>query len=333
MTGDAPKIRNADRKVRPNPLRPEDAMRHARLLLPTCLLLTASAACAGDADPAGPDDGSVEAYLEARFDGVAWAAVPSTILAAGTAPGRPGGIAFQGSTSAGVARTLAVHLGRIPGPGSYPLGVNLNSATGGIATVVSGATSWSTPLSGAAGVVEITALSESWVSGTFRFEGSAVGPGTTPATISATEGRFRVPRNADYVAPSADQLGSHVSASIGGTPWNAATVVGSGGGQGTVTFNASNTAYSLTVIVGPITGPGTGPLSSTVPVRRITVQRIGGAGGWGGTAADQGTLTITTLSATRVAGSFSGTLAPSAAFPGASPLVISGASFDVRIAP
>ena len=80
---------------------------------------------------------------------------------------------------------------------------------------------------------------------------------------------------------------------------------------------------------GQIDAPGTYPLSSTVPLRRFSVQRIGSGGGsWGGTAADQGTITVTAISPTRMTGTFSGTLQPG---PGTgAPLVITNGSFDVR---
>jgi hypothetical protein len=133
------------------------------------------------------------------------------------------------------------------------------------------------------------------------------------------------------VPATRDQEGSRVTATIGGQQWNAATVVATAPAQGQFSFNASNSEYMITMIAGPLPGPGSGPISvATPPLRRITVLRTPAGGGWGGTAADQGTVTITTWSATRISGSFSGTLAPSPGSTGA-PLVITGATFDIRL--
>jgi len=299
---------------------------HARRQIP--LLLALTAALAG-CDATGPDESS-DYFITANIDGVAWSSTPSMIIAVGTA-GRPGSISFQGgSISGATGRSLAFNLSRIPGPGTYPLGMNINTATGGIATTTLGSVAWTTPLSGRAGTITITEIDTERIRGTFDFTADVMASGT-PQSTRFTDGRFSVPRNPEYVPATRDQEGSQMTATIAGQPFNGATIIANAPATGQFVISASNSEYSVTMIVGPLPGPGTGPISvATPPLRRITVQRLPSGGFWGGTAGDQGTVTIATWTATRITGSFSGTLAPSPGSPGA-PLVITGATFDVRL--
>ena len=66
----------------------------------------------------------------------------------------------------------------------------------------------------------------------------------------------------------------------------------------------------------------------TVPTRLIMITRVGTAQSWGGVGNDTGTLTITTLTPTRIAGTFSGTLAPNAQTTGT--MTVANGAFDVR---
>jgi hypothetical protein len=307
----------------------EHVMRTTRTNALGAILLAATAACGGDNGPAGPDEPGGN-LLSATLDGSPWSAQPGTIVAP-NAPALPGSLSFQGSTtSGGTARTVSIQLSRIPGPGTYPLGMNVNSATGGIATYVAGSQGWTTPLNGASGSITITEVGGTRVRGTFSFEAASMVPGSAPAVV-ATQGRFDVPLSIGFAAATPDQLGSTVSGTVGGGAWNASTVVGTSS-QNVYSFTATNLDYTITATIGPVTGPGSSPLSSSVPLRRLDVQRAGG-GAWGGTAADQGTLTITSLTAARITGSFSGTLAAVPAGSGAPPLTITNAVFDVRLGP
>jgi hypothetical protein len=292
-------------------------------------LATALAGCSENPDATGPD-GASDLYITATVDGSAWSATPSTIVSGATGTTHPGSLTFQGSSmAAGNTRTLSFVLTRIPGIGTYPLGVNIGTTTGGIVTMSLQAQAWTTPLSGRAGTVTVEAITDSRVRGTFSFQSEAVG-NSTPAMVTVTNGRFSVARSNDFVAATPDQLGSRVSATVGGQSWNAATVVVSIPAPGQLTLAASNTDYMMTMLVGPVSGPGSGPLGPGVPVRRLSFQRIPAGGFWGGTAADQGTITITSWTATRITGSFSGSLA-AAAGGSSSALSVSGGTFDLRI--
>jgi hypothetical protein len=67
---------------------------------------------------------------------------------------------------------------------------------------------------------------------------------------------------------------------------------------------------------------------NTSPQRRVTITRIGTTQSWGGAGNDVGTFTITSISATRVAGTFSGSFAPNAQATGT--MVITNGTFNVR---
>jgi hypothetical protein len=304
-------------------------MRRFTLLAPLLLL----AACGGSS--AGPDDGggggggggggSGTNRLTATIDGQAFAA---TIIQANPVSTVPGSLAFQGTQVVGsTARSMAIYLAFIPGPGTYPLGMNIGTSPGGTVTVATGASAFTTPLSGAAGTITITTLTSTRVAGTFSFVATAtLGTGTS----TVTNGVFDVPLSTGYVVPTADLAGSTMTATINGTPQVMATLTGIGGGASTRVLGGMNLDYSISITVGPITAPESGPLTGfTVPTRRVTITRVGTAQSWGGGAGtDAGTLTITSISATRIAGTFSGTLAANAQTTGT--LTVANGTFTVR---
>jgi hypothetical protein len=279
--------------------------------------------------PSEPGGGSGYS-MSARINGETWTADPALIYAAANVDGMPGFLTFQGSNLSGGGWSIAIHVSRIPGPGTYPMGMNIGTGTGGVAVHSSGSQAWNTPLNGAAGSITISSITGTSVTGTFQYQAEFVGAGSGgPATV--TEGKFHVPLNPGFVAATADELGNRMTGTIAGSVWNAATVVGVGAPQTLWTTNASNGIYSVSLSAGPVTGPGSAPLGTGVPVRRVSVQRIGSPGGWGGTTLDTGTVTITSLSATRIAGTISGTLSPVAGAVGT--LTIENMQFDVRLTP
>jgi hypothetical protein len=306
-------------------------MRTLRALVALGATAVGTAACAGgDGGPAAPGGGTGDGSLSARINGASWTAAPSTVVTVTSTPALPGSLAMQGSTLGAPARVLQLFLTRIPGVGTYPLGINTGTGTGGIANVIEGGQSWSTPLSGAAGTVTISSLTDTRVRGSFSFQAtSIIGSG---AAVTVTDGQFDVARSASYVTPTAAQLGSVVSASLGGANWNAATVAVAGA-SGTYVIVGSNTTHQISMTVGPITAPGSGPLSATMPVRRITVQRLADGVSWGGTAGDQGTIAISVISADRIVGTFTATLAPAGTNASQPALAIAGGTFDVRLGP
>ncbi len=294
------------------------------------LLLTALTACGGGGTPTGPSNpGGGSNVFSASIDGTAWSAPSASVNAAASTSSVPGGLIFTGTTVGTQARSLIISLDRIKGPGTYPLGVNTGTTAGGTLTMTLGSQSWWTPLNGKAGTITITSLTSTRVAGTFSGELGPLAGGA--GTVHITNGKFDVPRNPGYAAPATDDEGSWVSATVGGFDWNGATVVGFGGGTGTAVVTATTDDYIVTITAGPLSGADSGPLTGAgaVPIRTVRVQRAGTTNAWGGLAGDVGTLSISSITAKRIAGTFSGTLAPLGGTP--TPLAVIGGQFDVRI--
>jgi hypothetical protein len=295
----------------------------------TFLLLALFLAACGSDGGTGPDDppdGNGNA-LSASIDGAAWVANDLTITSAGNTSGLPGGLVFSGGTLTQPSRSLVISLGRIVGPGTYPLGVNTGTNAGGTLTMVLGSASWWTPLNGDAGSITIASMDNGRVRGTFSATLAPLAGGT--GTVTVTNGQFNVPINPGYTAPAADDLGSIVEADLGGVEFHGATIVGIGGGTSLIGLTAANLTHTVIITAGPVDGSGTLPLQPvTIPIRKVQVIESGTSIGYGGTGADVGTFTITAVSANRMAGTFSGTLSRVG---GTGTLQVSG-SFDVRTA-
>lgn len=299
-----------------------------------CAVVVACGGGGGDGDPTGPGGGGGGGgtnRLTATINGSAFSAASAFILAASVQGGIPGTISFQGSSTAATtgAKSIAVNLGFIPGPGTYPLGVNIGTTPGGVITYVDGSASWLTPLNGASGSITIASITTSRITGSFIFTAEpTVGGG---AAIQGTNGSFDVPLSAGFVPASGENIGSTLTATIGGAPYVGGTVVGSGGGTSTRIAVASTPTYTITLTVGPITEPGGGPLTgATVPLRRVRIQQTGTTNAWGGNGGDTGTLTVTSISAGRIAGTFSGTLQALPGTAGPATLTVANGTFNVR---
>lgn len=296
------------------------------------LMLLAVIACGGDSGT-GPDDGGGGNgnVLRATIDGTAWAAAGVTISAAANTSQLPGGLIFLGSSTTQPARGMVINLGRINGPGTYPLGVNTGTNAGGTLTMTLGAASWWTPLNGEAGTITITSMANGRMQGTFSATlGRLAGTGGAE-TVTVTNGQFNVPINPGYTVPAADNRGSTFTITIDGQVEKGATIVGLGGGTSLIGISASNDQWTISATAGPVDGEGTLPISvANVPVRKIQVIQTSGGLAWGGTQADVGTFTISSVSATRIAGTFNATLAPIGGALGSK--TVSG-TFDVRTAP
>lgn len=276
--------------------------------LASLLLLALAAACSsGSTGPNPPPEGNDNVFT-ATIDGQAWSASPLTITSASNTSQLPGTLIFSGSTMTQPSRALVMHLGRIPGPGTYPLGVNTGTNAGGTLSFVEGSVSWWTPLMGDEGTVTITSMSGGRVRGTFTATLKPLAGGT--GTIEVTNGAFNVPINPGYNAPAADNLGSEISGSIGGQEFHGATVLGFAD-AGTVIVSASTDEYLMTITMAPAE-VGTLPLTlnASVPLRTVSVVRSSafGSGSWGTLQGASGSVTISSLTATRIAGSTTVTL-------------------------
>jgi hypothetical protein len=290
------------------------------------------AAACGD-DPAAPDAGN--SRMSARVDGTAWTSDPLpasdvVILAL------PGVYQIDGRRIAGGnSSAMTITLYNVRGPGTYPLGVG-PTGVGGLAQYVEAGRGWATPLSGASGSITVSTLSETAIAGTFFFTGEAITGGAT-GTRSVTEGRFDFPvRSNGNVGPLPDNAGSRIGATIRGSAWNAATVAASAPVANLLAISASNTFHTVSISLSGISGPGTYPLSSSAPSRSISVfgpamDPQGSNCCWGPAPGSTGAVTITTRTATRVAGTFSANLQPLPGSSAAAPLVITNGTFDIGL--
>ncbi len=280
----------------------------------------AAAACGGDSstNPGPLGNGGT---MRATIDGTAFASTFSSAVAIA------GGI-FTITGSQG-ATAISFSLYSIGAPGTYPLGVG-GSVAGGIATLSAAPSSWSTPLSGAAGTVNISAVSATRIAGTFNFSAAPI-IGQTGASRAVTAGSFDVPVTGPATLVVPPNAGGKMTGTVAGNAFNAATVVTvSAPSSGTLTIAGSNNAYTVNLILSGYTGAATYTLGTgaqrTIQVTTASPQKV-----WGGTSGtNAGTVTITSATSARIAGTFTATLQPSVINPGEAPITLSG-TFELGV--
>jgi hypothetical protein len=306
-------------------------------------ILCAAVACGGDSgttSPGGTSGGtsggaSTGFHITAKIDGTAWtstagsehANIPSIL---------PGLYTFTGAQFSGSAATnyiIAVTLYDIAGPGTYPLGVGPTTPGGSV--ILSNTTGgWATPQSGADGSITITTLTSTRMTGTFNVTvGAATGSATGTKTI--TDGDFDLEvKQTGTVGPLPDNAGSKVSATIGGTPWNGASVAAQySSTNGTFVIAATNSTRGFGITLTGVTGPGTYALTNVGLTRTMNVGNVVNtlSNTWNSIAAgSSGSVTITSFTSTRVKGTFNGILGPVLSTP-ASTLSVTGGTFDVGL--
>ena len=277
-------------------------------------------ACGGSSTE--PNDGDMS--LSATIDGSQWSANGSTTAANAIAGGN---FTVVGADQNGRVLTLTVY--NIGAPGTYPLGVG-SSVFGGTGILSEGATSWWTPLSGAAGTVTITSVSATRLVGTFAFSAVPL-VGTAGGTRSVTNGAFDVAVNSSGNVTVPGNAGSRFGGTLGGAAWNAATIVMvSTPASGTLALGASNDVHQLNITVSGFTGVATYTMNTGV-ARYVSVSNLSTGKTWGGSGATtSGSIVVTSVSAERIAGTYDLTVQPGAANPGTGDLTLTG-TFDVGI--
>lgn len=279
-----------------------------------CLLLTA---CGGN-DPTGPGG---SANFQATIGSAVWQAQTASAVA-----GVNGTFTISGGSASGSG--LALVLYNMSAPGTYPLGVG-GSVFGGSATVTEGVASWWTALSGAAGTVTISQVSATRIVGTFSFTAVPLAGGATGTRqVSAGSFDLAVTTTGSITVPA--NVGNRAGGTLGGLPWNAATVVMvSAPASGLMTSGFSNDTHNINLILSGLAGAGTYQLNTGV-ARYFTVMLTGTATTWGGTqASNSGSVVLTSVTASRVVGTYNATLQPGVGNPGG-PLTITG-TFDLGI--
>jgi len=297
--------------------------------------------CGGGSSTTGPGGSSGKAryYMTASVDGAAWAEDDYGASTVGARWVGPGLYTVSGYSTAS-ATTILLTLNTIRGPGTYPLGVNFG-VPGGTAQVTNTSSGWTTRLSGAAGSVTITALTNTEIVGTFTFVGNGILNAPATSTKNVTSGTFDLPVVAlQAIGPIPDNAGKTISGTLAGQPFNMATVavtsaqtldpMGKVIGT-TLVFGGSNDTQGMGASISGITGIGTYVLTNKSPASTMNASLTNGSviQTWNsGTVEGAGSVTITSWSATRARGTFSATLP--AALGGGSSVTISG-SFDVGL--
>jgi len=296
------------------------------------------AACGGSG-PSGPGGGG--SGFTARIDGQSWQA-DALGASAAAVPGVPGGLVIVGSqTTGGVTRGLTISLYNVSGPGTYALGVSAD-VFGGTGSVGEGsgsggnAQTWITDDTGSAGTITLTTLSGGRIAGTFSYVASPGHTNTVGGTRTVTDGSLDLALTGNLVSVPAN-VGSKLSAQLGSQAYYASTVTAAAhdplGGPG-MQISSVNKDHGVSFTLSGVSAPGTYALSNAGTARLLSAGHNGGDADhccWGGgnTGADVGSITITSLTADRVKGTFSATLQPVPGKPATTPLTVASGSFDV----
>ncbi len=303
-------------------------MLSSRVSLLTAALMTLSAC--GGSNPAGPGGGNQNLpNMSAKIDGVLWQPTLA-VQAVNAGAGLYTITAFQ--TTGANNYGMVIQLYNIKGPGTYPLGVGVSvfGGTGQLSRAPNGG--WSTPLNGNSGQIVISTLTATRMVATFRFDTTPLLTGAT-GTPKVTDGTLDIPVSGTAGLALPNQ-GSSFTGTVNG-PFFASNVAGSitnaGGGNPILTLVANDGTRSVTMSIANMTGPGTYPLQASTPVRSIQASGIPGnlLATWGSQlTGGSGSVIISSVTTSRIIGSFSGVLAPLAAGGATGNLTVSG-SFEL----
>jgi hypothetical protein len=267
--------------------------------------VTLLAACGSDAGPCTSSCGT-SGPMKASINGTDWVATTGAAVGIGS-----GGITLSGIRVGEPAYTLSFQLYNILGTGIYEIGSspNMNGGSAVVSRVPSGG--WSTPLNGESGEINITTLTSARIAGTFSFIAQPLA-GTT-GTMNVTSGSFDLPITGT-VGSVPSNGGNSLSATISSTAFNAgdASLIYTSGASPTLTISATNVTRNIGISLANVTGPGTFTLSAS-PLRTIQVTGAINTPGatWGSQVnGGSGSVNVTALSADRIVGTFTATLAP-----------------------
>jgi hypothetical protein len=301
-----------------------------RSSLPSVVLI--AAACGGGGDIAGTGDtNSGGVHMTAKIDGTPWASGAAFITVVQVLPGAYAITGTQSSTTNAI--TMTISLANIRGPGTFPLGVG-PGVPGGSVILANSSTGWASPMSGADGSITITSLTDTQIAGTFNFvvTGSA-------GTRTVTDGDFVASiKKLSTIGAIPDNAGSTFNATIGGSTWNAAFVSGGVTTSAlspvpTLAIGATNSTRGVMITLTGVTGPGTYTLGNSGSVtRQMGVTNVANpfSNMWtsvGGGAS--GSVIITSMTATRIKGTFSATLVPSPGSATTGNLTVANGVFDI----
>jgi hypothetical protein len=288
------------------------------------------------------DGGSGSGPFTAKVDGAAWAADPIGTYATALASS-PGCLIIGGTQNkAGMVTSLTLTLYNLKDKGTYALGTGI-SADGGMGQVGEAKAdgsgkgdAWITPGTGLDGEFRVSRLTAKHITADFRYTTVPGKNNTQTGNRVVTEGHIDLDFTGT-LAPVLDKDGGRLTATLNGKPYNAADIYASLldlNGNAGVTLNTINTENAITLSLAGITAPGTYAIIWHQPnPRSIIVGRNGGTAGtccWGAEG-DTAEVTITSLTPTRVKGTFRGSLVPQAGKPATAKMAVTEGDFDVGI--
>ncbi len=301
-----------------------------RSLYPLFILMLSLFGLACGDDDKGPTDpnppGNETYFMRAKIDGASWS-VSTTDLAFAASHTSAGLYVVIAQPTGG--HRIQMVLSSITGPGTYAIGVGAN-LRGGSATLSLNPSTWVAPNSGAAGSITLAQVSDTLLVGTFSFAADAVG-GTPAGTKNVTDGEFRLPvTTIGAIGPVPDNAWSEVRATVAGSPWSAAGIA-TQFSTPTLSIVAFTNTRTITMTLAEVDGPGVYAISQTLPLRSITA--IGDGVDplvccWGPTPPATGSVTITSITSTRIRGTFEASLEASPFGTATGTLVIVNGSFD-----
>jgi Family of unknown function (DUF6252) len=280
--------------------------------------------CGNPTEGAAPEPGPV--VLSAVVNGV-------PLRSANAAAVLNGAGMFTIATSVDAnAPAVSLRLFSISKPGTYPLGVTPAVIGGSGEVAVAGAV-FKTPNTGAAGSVTITAVSLTRIVGTFQFIAARAVDFTASDTRTVTDGQFDLPVSGQGTLDVPGNIGSSVTGSISGGAFFATEVtVSEPPSSGSLNLFLRQTSTQLTIRVSDITGVGTYILGGgTARQLRLDKPVNDFQSTWGGTnQTTSGSVSITAVTAQRIQGSITATLAPTFAALGTKPALVS-LVFDIGL--
>lgn len=261
------------------------------------LAFTFAAACGGGDGDDGPQGPNGNENLTAEVDGEVFRGM-------GNATRSAGGI--YTITAIDAPEAISIQLYNIPGTGTYPLGMNATGfgGTGLFSTTGAG---WSTPINGRSGSITITTLTDTRIAGTFHFDADPI-TGSSTGTKEVTDGEFdMLMQTAGAWTPPDPWDGNRLNGRIGSDTVIGATMAVIFNG-GTLLFNANDLASVMTITVGNLTTTGSFSFQDAAPIRRIQYSDPNGTFVYLTDSTSAGNVTVSTLNANRIAGSFTATL-------------------------
>ncbi len=285
--------------------------------------LLAATACSGPTEGETPP---VSVPLTATLNGVAYRPTSASAVISGA------GYFIIASRVGTTGPAVALRLFSIGKPGTYPLGVS-PALIGGAGDVAVDGAVFTTPYTGAAGTVTITAVSLTRIAGTFSFVATRTVNFFDTDSRTVTGGSFDVPVTGSGTLEIPANIGNTVTGSVRDTAFSATEVsVVDVPSNGKLVLDLRQTSRRVTLNIPDFTGVGTYKLGTgTGRIMQLYAPVGTFQSEWGGTVATtSGTVTITSVTASRVQGTIAASLVPTFAPLNTAPALIS-INFDIGL--